>query len=267
MAKREITEPGRQPVLFIAVGRQRVGKTALLNALAQFLRERGGKVAIWNADTNNRTHSLALFHEDVLQPPSSAFEDTKGWLEERIADQVRNGYDAILDVGGGETPLFRLAQEIPVVSMLGRRGIRLVLAHVIGPEKADLDYLEQFMANGLFVPEATLLILNAGLVLSGRSAVSAFAAIRQHPVLLDALKRGAEIELMPPLACMSQVTDRGLSFAEAANGGEKPGHAPLSFFDQERVAIWWERDIPSFFGRIPALWLPAVQTIAEAVHA
>ena len=51
--------------------------------------------------------------------------------------------------------------------MLGRRGIRLVLAHVIGPEKADLDYLEQFMANGLFVPEATLLILNAGLVLSG----------------------------------------------------------------------------------------------------
>ena len=123
---------------------------------------------------------------------------------------LSDGYDAILDVGGGETPLFRLAQEIPVVSMLGRRGIRLVLAHVIGPEKADLDYLEQFMANGLFVPEATLLILNAGLVLSGRSAVSAFAAIRQHPVLVDALKRGAEIELMPPLACMSQVTDRGL---------------------------------------------------------
>jgi hypothetical protein len=104
-------------------------------------------------------------------------------------------------------------------------------------------------------------------VLSGRSAVSAFAAVKQHPVLIDAMKRGAEVVMLPHLACMSQVTDRGLKFTEAANGGEKPGQEPLSFFDQERVAIWWERDIPSFFGRMPALWLPAVKAGVEVAHA
>jgi hypothetical protein len=257
MSKMSKTRGDRRPVLFIGVGRQRVGKTTFLNTLIQALRAQGSDMVIWNADLLNVTYNLPLFHADVLQPPSAEFEDVKAWLEERIEDQIEGQYNAILDVGGGESPLRRLVQEIPIVRTMERRGIRVVLAHVIGPEQADVDYLKHFTEHQLFAPEATLIVLNAGLVISGRSAGHAFAAINRHPVIVDALAAGAEVVMMPPLSCMSQVTDRGLTFAEAAEGKTKDGHPRLSFFDQERVAIWWEKAIPQFIGSIPPLWLPA----------
>jgi hypothetical protein len=247
----------RRPILFIGVGRQRVGKTTFLNTLVQALREQGSELVIWNADLLNITYSLSLFHPDVLEPSSADFEDVKAWLEERIQDQIEGQYDAVLDVGGGETPLSRLVQEIPIVATLERQGIRVVLAHVIGPEQADVDYLKHYTTHELFAPEATLIVLNAGLVISGRSAGNAFAAINRHPVITEALTHGAEIVMMPPLSCMSQVTDRGLTFAEAAEGVTKGGHPKLSFFDQERVAIWWAKAVPTFMASIPPLWLPS----------
>jgi hypothetical protein len=250
------TQSERRPVLFIGVGRQRVGKTTFLNTVIQAMREQGAEFVIWNADLLNVTYNLPLFHDDVLEPPSAQFEDVKSWLEERIQDQIEGQYNAFLDVGGGDTPLSRLVREIPIVQTLEKQGIRVVLAHVIGPEQADVDYLRHFTAQELFAPEATLIVLNAGLVMSGRSASNAFAAIKSHPIVTDALTHGAKLAMMPPLSCMSQVTDRGLTFAEAAEGVTKGEHSRLSFFDQERVAIWWTKAVPAFIDAIPPLWLP-----------
>ena len=248
----------RRPVVIIVVGRQRVGKTTFLNTTVQFLRTHGGEVVVWNADKLNRTYSLSMFHQNVLEPPSADSEDVKAWLEDRFTHLVQHRYDAVLDIGGGDTPLARLVEEVPIVRTLERRGIRVLLVHVVGAEMADLDYLERFLAENLLAPEATLIVLNDGLVLTGRSANFAFANVREHPALISAMMRGAEVVLMPKLACMSQVTDRGLTFADAMNGVNKPGAVPLSFFDQERVAMWWERDLPAFFATIPPLWLPAM---------
>ena len=248
----------RRPVLLTTVGRQRVGKTTFLNILIQALRPKGADLVVWNADQLNTTHNLAVFHDDVVQPRSSDFEDVKAWLEERIQDQIEGQYNALLDVGGGETPLSRLVREVPIVRSLERRGIRVVLVHVIGPDPADIDYLAHYMRQDLFAPEATLIVLNGGLVLSGRSIGQAFEPIAEHPVIVEAVRKGARIVSMPALACMTKVTDRGLSFAEAGDGVTKPGQSRLSFFDQERVGIWWERDIPAFLDSIPALWLPEI---------
>jgi hypothetical protein len=55
---------------------------------------------------------------------------------------------------------------------------------------------------------------------------------------------------------MSQVTDRGLTFAEAMSGVSKGDAGPLSLFDRARVNRWWSRDVPNFFDSIPAGWLP-----------
>ena len=259
MSKKPQSGKNRRPVLLVVVGRQRVGKTTVMNAIIQHLQEQGAEMVIWNADLLNVTYNLTLFHPDVIEPPSADFEDVKAWLEERIQDQIDGQYDAVLDVGGGETPLSRLVQEIPIVQTLERQGIRVVLAHVIGPEQADVDYLKHFTTHELFAPEATLIVLNAGLVLSGRSAGHAFAAINRHPVVLEALSHGAEVVMMPQLSCMSQVTDRGLTFAEAGEGVTKGDHPRLSFFDQERVAIWWSKAVPKFIASIPPLWLPEIR--------
>lgn len=250
----------RRPLLLVVVGRQRVGKTTLLNTAVQFVRAHGGRVAVWNADMLNRSYSLSMFHADVLEPASADPEDVKAWLEDRFMHLAEHGYDAVLDVGGGDTPLARLVEEVPIVRTLERRGVRVVLVHVLGPEMADLDYLERFLTDGLLAPQATLVVLNNGLVLTGRSAGFAFAKVAEHAALVDAAENGARVVLMPKLPCMSAVTDRGMTFAEAMPevSVEKPGHPPLSFFDRERVGVWWERELPKFFGQIPALWLPAM---------
>lgn len=246
----------RRPLLIIVVGRQRVGKTSLLNTTVQFVRSNGGELVVWNADRMNRTYSLSIFHPDALEPSSSEPEDGKKWLEERFAHQVKHRYDAVLDIGGGTTPLSQLVEEVPIVRALERLGVRVLVIHVIGAEMADLDYLERFLADDLLAPEATMIVLNDGLVLTGRSADSAFENVRKHPAIQGAMAAGAQVRLFPKLSCMSQVTDRHLTFADAMNGVNKPGMPPLSFFDQERVSVWWERELPKFFGSVPPLWLP-----------
>lgn len=265
----EVLSPAedRRPVLIIVVGRQRVGKTTLLNTTVQFIRTHGGEVVVWNADMLNRTYSLSMFSDDVLEPSSGDAEDVKAWLEGRFTHMIQHRYNAVLDIGGGDTPLARLVEEVPIVRTLERRGIRVLLVHVLGTEMADLDYLERFLSENLLAPEATLIVLNDGLVLTGRSAHFAFAAVKEHHAFLKAVQNGAKIVLMPKLACMSQVTDRGMSFTDAMNGVDKPGSASLSFFDQERVAVWWERDLPPFFASIPPLWLPAMPRFTSGAQA
>lgn len=267
MLEMDFSDNSRRPVLMIAVGRQRVGKTAFLNTTAQFVRAHGGNVVIWNADTLNKTHSLSLFHSDVLEPPSSDFEDVKAWLEERFIDMAERGYDAMLDIGGGETPLARLVDEVPIVATLEDEGVRVVLVHVIGPELADLDYLEGFIAENRFAPEATVLVLNKGLVLTGRSEGVAFAEVKKHRAFVLAISRGAIIATMPKLPCMSAVTDRGLTFEEAMRGVEKKGQRRLSLFDKQRVVHWWRTELSPFYREeIPALWLPEMVTLGSEVE-
>jgi hypothetical protein len=127
---------------------------------------------------------------------------------------------------------------------------------VIGPEQADLDYLDQFAASGTFMPKATVVVLNAGLVLSGRSADAAFTPVMRSGAVKAAIDRGAKVVMMPSLGCMSEVTDRGLTFADAAIGNVKPGQQPMSLLDPARVREWWTKKIPAFFGKFPTEWLP-----------
>lgn len=252
------TSTERQPVLIIGSGRQRVGKTTLLSVLTETYRSLGADIEIWNADLLNRTNTLSLFHPDALQPPAEAtIEEQRAWLESRVREQVQHRRDVILDVGGGLTALSALIEELRLVEMLERRGIRVVLLYVMGNERADLDYLERFAENKTFMPEATLIVFNAGLLTNGRSVNTAFDALMHHRVVVQAAIAGARIARMPALGCMAAVTDRGLSFADFAAGKQVEGHDETSFFDQERVWLWLNRDMPTFFLNTPQEWLPA----------
>ncbi len=195
------SHPGaRRPVLLIAAGRQRVGKTTFLNALTQHLREHGSQAAIWNGDQMNVTNNLSVFHKDVDQPASSDANAVKDWLESRIGDIVERRYDAILDVGGGETGFSRLVWEINVAEVLRAEGVRVVLANLMGPDQADVDYLASYLDQELFSPEDILMVLNCGLVLSGASVVNAFAGIIGHSVVVSALHAGAQTAFLPALS-------------------------------------------------------------------
>jgi hypothetical protein len=260
----EVSRSTPKSVLWIALGRQRVGKTTVLNAAVQYFRERGCPIEVWNADQQNRSHSLSTFFGDALVPPPGGLVDGRLWIEERLTDQVRRRSHAVLDAGGGWTGFSSLVEEVPLVGVLGEQGIQAVGLFCVGPERADLDYLEHFASGGLFLPEQTMIVLNAGLVLSGRSAGGAFSAVRQHPAFRAAVEKGARIAMMPPLGCMAEVTDRGLTFSEAADGKVKAGQEPLSIFDRPRVHRWWRLEMPDFFREFPDEWLPISRDLTEA---
>jgi hypothetical protein len=252
----QMAKQSRNALLWIALGRQRVGKTTLLNTAVQYFCGLGVPIDVWNADQQNRTHSLSTFFPNAITPPPGGLADAQYWIEERLAEQALCRRHAALDAGGGWTGFSSLVEDVPLVGALDDQGIKVVGLFCVGPERADLDYLEHFAQHGLFLPEATVIVLNAGLVLSGRSAQGAFAAVSQHAAFRAALDKGAKVVMMPTLTCMAQVTDRGITFSEAAAGRVKPGQERLSFFDQARVNRWWTREVPEFFGQFPPEWLP-----------
>ncbi len=251
---------GRRRLLLVALGRQRVGKTALLNTVVQYFRADGSQIEIWNADQQNRTHSLSTFFSDASVPPEGGLADTRGWIEGMLKDQVERGYHAVLDAGGGVTGFSSLVEDVPIVDALALQGTDVIGLFCVGPEQADLDYLDTFARNASFMPKATMIVMNAGLVLSGRSPKAAFAPIMDNSALKAAVPRGAKIALFPALSCMAEVTDRGLTFEEAAAGQVKPGQQPMSMFDPTRVREWWTKKVPDFFAKFPPEWLPSVQS-------
>lgn len=263
----QIKSVDRMPILWIAMGRQRVGKTALLNTAVQYFRAGGNPIRVWNADQQNRSHTLSVFFPDAEEVPNAGVEDGKAWIEERIEDLIQLRYDAVLDVGGGATGFSRLVQEVPLLDAIEGSAVRVVGLFCIGPETADLDYLEQFAEVDMFLPSSSVIVMNGGLVLSGRSVSGAFKPIMDHPAIEAAMKNGAQLAMMPALSCMSQVTDRGLSFIEAGSGKAKPGGDPLSLFDRARVNRWWTRDVPEFFASIPREWLPMAAAEAQEIEA
>ena len=155
-------------MIVFVVGRQRVGKTVFLNVLAQYAREHGADFEIWDADISNASNNLSALHPEAKSPPSRDPDQAKAWLERQINQLMEDPVDAMVDVGGGETALTRVIAELPLADSLEEQGIRVVVVHMVGPDAADLDYLDSFEDGGLFAAPATLVVQNAGLVMTAR---------------------------------------------------------------------------------------------------
>jgi len=248
----------RQPVTGFVCGRGRVGETVLANTLVQFCRQHGARLEVWNSDRQNETHSLNVFHADASQPATDDPEEKRLWFEGNLDRQVRGRFDAVMDMAGGDPMVRYLGRDIQLVRTMERRGVRSVAWHVLGPDAADLDYLRFSMEGGLFMPAATLLVINTGLVGGGRAVEKAFDDVCSHPVVIEAVEQGAKLVWFPKLICMSVVSEQGLSFDEAMRGTTKPGYASMSFTDEARVEIFWKDHVPAFFAEIPPDWLPSM---------
>ena len=251
----------QRPVLWIALGRQRVGKTVVLSAAAQFFRTRGAPLEIWNADQQNRSHSLSRFFPDALAPDGEGgLLDGRDWIMERVDGLAGGGADrprgAVLDIGGGFTGFSTLVDRVPLAELLAAAGVRPVALFVVGPEQADLDYLEHFAADGRFLPDATAIVLNAGLVEEGRSASRAYARALEHRAVNAAIRRGARVVSFPVLGCVSQLADQGLTYEAVLRGEYGPDQRRLGLFATAEVRRFWSRDLPRFFAQFPPEWLP-----------
>lgn len=268
-----------RPVLWIALGRQRVGKTVVLSAAAQFFRARGVALEVWNADQQNRSHSLSRFFPDALGPEGEGgLADGRDWIAQRVdglaADAAGGrgggGADeggpraAVLDIGGGLTGFSDLVERVPLVAALDGAGVRPVALFVVGTERADLDYLEHFATDARFLPKATVIVLNDGLVEEGRSAARAFGPVVQSRPVQAAMARGAVVARFPVLGCLSQLADQGLTYEAVLRGEYGLDQRRLGLLATAEVRRFWSSELPRFLGEIPPGWLPcAVAPDAE----
>jgi Zeta toxin len=257
---------GRKPVIVFVVGRQRVGKTVFLNVLAQYAREHGADFEIWDADISNASNNLSALHPGAKSPPSSNPEQAKAWLERQINHLMEDRVDVMVDVGGGETALTRVIAELPLADSLEEQGIRVVVVHMVGPDTADLDYLDRFEDGGLFAAPATLIVQNAGLVMTP-GIDQAFASIYDHRTVGRVRERGGIVVQMPRLICMNEVTKRRLGFVEAYEGKKGADGTAVAFLDRVRVRNWWTKEVPgALFAEVPTTWFPGFPETAAATE-
>ena len=254
-ADQKAAAPKRKPVIFTIIGRQRVGKTTLLNALAQTIHEQGGTPEIWNTDLLNRSHSISSFH-DAKSPTGGDTKRQRKWLEEKIQSLMESRHDAILDIGGGWTALHELISTESLTRALDMMGITLSVAFLIGHERADLDYLEDLQTNKKFSPRNAAVILNEGLIPPSLDVDDVFEEVAIHPAVVEAMDNGAKLVLYPAAEPMKDVCDRTLTFRAYAEGEQKDGFPTSSIFDRLAIDRWYRRDFPVFLRELGAPRLP-----------
>ena len=253
MAKPPATDTSHSPSLIIPLGRGARGKTFWIRWLVERAQSHGREIVVADADRTNAT--LSAYFDGVLTPPSADDRDVREWLAAFIEQQIERRFTAVIDFGGGDLILKRVAREIGLVGFLGEHGIRPVAAHLIGPDRDDLAYLQDVEANDVFAPAATMLILNAALVPIHRTAATAFGdTVLEHPVLTSTLKRGARLVTMPRLEPASEIDQRRLTFAAAEASQVKPDQAPIGPWKRQQIALW-RRAMEEAFAPV-AEWLP-----------
>lgn len=210
-----------RPKFVTALGKQKSGKTYLL----RWMVERGAKdrvrdLNLIDADPHNDT--LRQHYPGAMSPESSALEDRRISLEAAIREQQEAAvsgrpYDALVDVGGGDLLMSRLARDVRFTDTMEQIGIDLIAFYMLSPSLSDLEYFQALEDAG-FRPKRLGLVFNAGLIQGDRRPERAFDAMLDAPLVRKLVERGAKPLFMPALAadCVEAVERSGANtFHEA----------------------------------------------------
>ncbi|MGI4939528.1 MAG: hypothetical protein ACRYHQ_02975 [Janthinobacterium lividum] len=234
------------------VGRGFHGKSAYARWQAEEAQEHGRPLLIADADRTNPT--LSKYISGVVRPPSSEEGDMRDWSIATFNTTIETRVSTIVDFGGGDLVLKKLAREMDLVRFFGDYDVGVTILHFIGPDLDDLAYLRDMEKDGLLAPEATILVLNQALVPVGRSSETAFAPVLEHRFFREALDRRARVVVMPRLVPIQEVDARLLTFGAAAEGKTIEGLPPIGPFNRSLIARW-RRDMKANFTSV-AEWLP-----------
>jgi len=243
---------GRHKIIFW-VGRGKTGKTTGIRWLAENALAKGAKLVMADLDTTNDTFSRYI--DNVARPPEASDPALSlKWLDRLLQYSLRQQVSALVDLGGGDTTLRRLAVELPdLVALFEAEGFAVVLFHTVGPQEEDLSPLATLQGLG-FKPTSSAIILNEAMMDVGETRDTAFGRILRHSVFRKALGDGAVPIFMPRLFAAQPVEIRRLKFHDAVEGKTGRADTPLGPFDRARVRIWLETMGANFAGI--SSWLP-----------
>lgn len=242
----------RKKVVFF-VGRGKTGKTTAIRWVAEKATAEGRPLLMADMDPTNDTFSKYL--DGVARPaePANPALALK-WLDRLLQHALVTETSLLVDLGGGDTTLRRLVQQLPdLVSMFEAAGFAVVVIYTAGPQEEDLSPLATMM--GLdFRPTASAILLNEAMGDLGETRETSFSRVFRHSAFRTALERDAIPVWMPRLLPAQQVEVRRLRFADAVDGKVGQGKSPLGPFDRARVRAWLETMDRQFAGI--RSWMP-----------
>lgn len=188
------------------------------------------------ADADRTNPTLTAFFPRAERPPSAENDDVRLWLNKLADTQIENRTNVYLDLGGGDLTLRQWSRDLDLGPFLESYGITPVLLHVLGSDLDDVTYLREL--EGVFAPKHTAIVLNEGMVPSGRSPLTAFGPLIDRPEFKAARDRGVVVVKMPRLGCMQDIDRQRMSFADADGGVVKAGGKPLPPTMRQEVRMW-----------------------------
>ena len=243
---------GKKKIVFW-IGRGKTGKTTGIRWAAEAAILAGTSLLMADMDPTNDTFSKYI--DNVARPPEASDPALSlKWLDKLLQHALDHGLSLLVDLGGGDTTLRRLAGQLPdLVEMAEAQGFAIVLFYTAGPQEEDLSPLATMEGLG-FRPSATAIVLNEAMADPGDAPPQAFARVLRHSAFLAAVGRGAVPIWMPRLLPAQQVEIRRLHFRAAAAGETGQGKTPLGPFDRSRVLNWLQAMDANFAGI--RTWLP-----------
>lgn len=237
-----------KPRILLVAGRGRLGKTTGLRWMTETALSGGRTVQMGDLDPTNA--SFSTYFKGVHRPgdadnPVLALK----WLEQFISFSLQNKLNTVIDLGGGDTTLRRLVDDLPELpGMVAEMGAALALLYFVGGQVDDLSPIAAMLDRD-FQPEATAIVQNEALVEPGQTREQAFARVHKHSVFQASLARGAVPVWMPRLMVADAIEARRCGFLDAQDG--KAGLGP---FDRSRVRAWLAAMEANFAG--VRTWLP-----------
>lgn len=182
------------------------------------------------ADTDNPTLTLKNF-------------------EQFIGHALKHRLNALVDLGGGDTTLRRLVDELPdLPAMAQEQGAAIAMLYFTGPQVDDLSPIAAMEDRG-FQPAATAIVMNEASVDPGLTREQAFARVQRHSVYRAAIERGVVPVWLPRLLVVDAIEAKRAHFLAARDGA-----AGLGPFDRSRVRSWLATMEAQFAGI--RSWLP-----------
>lgn len=243
-----------KPKVILLAGRGKTGKTTAIRWMSERALTAGRPLLMGDVDPGNI--GFGTYFKGVHEPPDRDNPEIAfRWLEEFIAHAIEHWQTAVIDLGGGDTTLRRLADELPdLAKHADANGVAIVVLYFIGPQIDDLSPIAS-MAQREFRPHATAIIMNEASVQVGMTREQAFAPVSQYPLLRDVFERGAVPVWMPKLLPWEAIELKRAHFIPARDGATaKDGRPILGPFDRSRVRAWLDAMETQWSGI--QTWLP-----------
>ena len=227
-----------KPKIILVAGRGKTGKTTAIRWMAETSLANGRALLMGDLDPTNA--SFSTYFQGVHRPTDA---DSPAlmlkWLEQFLSHAIKHHQTAVVDLGGGDTTLRRLVDELPdLSSMAAEEGSALVTFYHVGPQVDDLSPIATMEARG-FQPEATAIVMNEASIDPGLTREQAFARVHKHSVFREAISRGAVPVWMPRLLVADAIEARRLHFVPTRDGlPGKDGQPAMGAFDRSRVRSW-----------------------------